>query len=106
MSIIIALLVFGIIVMFHEFGHFIVAKKSGITVNEFAIGMGPKVFGVKRGGTEYTLRVLPIGGACMMVRTRRLPVPALSIPNPCGSEWLSYSQVRSLTLSWLMSALS
>lgn len=66
MSIIVALLVFGIIVMFHEFGHFIVAKKNGITVNEFAIGMGPKLFGVKRGGTEYTIRAFPLGGACMM----------------------------------------
>ncbi len=66
MRIIVALLVFGIIVMFHEFGHFIVARKNGIIVDEFAIGMGPKLFGVKRGGTEYTLRALPLGGACMM----------------------------------------
>lgn len=67
MSIIVAFLVFGVLVMFHEFGHFIVAKKNGIVVNEFAIGMGPKLFGIKRGGTEYTLRLLPIGGACMML---------------------------------------
>lgn len=62
-----ALLVFGIIVMFHEFGHFIIAKKNGIVVEEFAIGMGPKLFGIRRGETVYTLRLFPIGGACMML---------------------------------------
>ena len=49
MKLIVALLVFGIIVIFHEFGHFIVAKKNGIVVEEFAVGMGPKLFGVRRG---------------------------------------------------------
>ena len=67
MKLIVALLVFGIIVMFHEFGHFIVAKKNGIVVEEFAIGMGPKLFGIHRGETEYTIRLFPIGGACMML---------------------------------------
>lgn len=66
MGILVAILIFGLLVMFHEFGHFIVAKKNGITVNEFAIGMGPKLFGFKKNGTEYTIRLLPIGGACMM----------------------------------------
>ena len=67
MKLIVALLVFGIIVIFHEFGHFLVAKKNGIVVEEFAVGMGPKLFGVRRGETEYTLRLLPLGGACMML---------------------------------------
>lgn len=67
MKLIVALLVFSIIVIIHEFGHFIVAKKNGIVVEEFAIGMGPKLFGVRRGETEYTLRAFPIGGACMML---------------------------------------
>ena len=48
MGIIIAILIFGIIVIFHEFGHFILAKKNGIRVNEFAVGMGPKLFGIKK----------------------------------------------------------
>ena len=60
MKLIVALLVFGIIVIFHEFGHFIVAKKNGIVVEEFAVGMGPKLFGVRRGETEYTLRLLKL----------------------------------------------
>ena len=66
LRIIVALLVFGIIVLFHEYGHYIVARKSGIIVDEFAIGMGPKIAGVKNGDTEFTIRALPIGGACMM----------------------------------------
>jgi regulator of sigma E protease len=65
-SIIIALIVFGILVLFHEFGHFIVAKKSGVKIHEFAIGMGPKIYSYKGYETEYSLRVLPIGGYVRM----------------------------------------
>ncbi len=65
-SIIIAILVFGIIIIVHEFGHFITAKKSGVKVNEFAIGMGPKLFSKQHGETRYSLRLLPIGGYCSM----------------------------------------
>src|SRR5699024_5969685 len=52
-------LVFGIIVIVHEFGHFYFAKKSGILVREFAIGMGPKLFQTHRNETHYTSRMLP-----------------------------------------------
>ncbi len=65
-SIIIAVLVFGIIIMVHELGHFIVAKKCGVRVNEFAIGMGPKLLSKQYGETKYSLRLLPIGGYCSM----------------------------------------
>ena len=65
-SIIIAIIVFGIIIIVHEFGHFIAAKKSGVRVNEFAIGMGPKLFSKQYGETKYSLRLLPIGGYCSM----------------------------------------
>lgn len=61
-----ALLIFGIIIMIHEFGHFIVAKLCHVRVNEFAIGMGPKLFSFGRGETKYTLRLFPIGGFCAM----------------------------------------
>lgn len=61
-----ALLIFGIIIMLHEFGHFIVAKLCRVKVNEFAIGMGPKLVQFGRGETKYTLRLLPIGGFCAM----------------------------------------
>ncbi|MBR6237515.1 MAG: site-2 protease family protein [Lachnospiraceae bacterium] len=65
MSILLFLLVFFIIVVSHEFGHFIVAKAGGVRVIEFAIGMGPKLIGFKKNGTKYVLRALPIGGACV-----------------------------------------
>jgi len=63
---VVSILVFAIIVMIHEFGHFIIAKLSGIRVEEFAIGMGPKIYGKKRGETLYSLRTIPIGGFCKM----------------------------------------
>ena len=66
MTIIAALLLFGVIVLIHEFGHFIFAKKNGVTVHEFALGMGPKLFGIERNGTVYSVRILPIGGFCAM----------------------------------------
>lgn len=66
MKILIAVLVFGVIIAFHEFGHFIVAKLCGIRVNEFAIGMGPAIFKKQKGETLYALRLLPIGGFCAM----------------------------------------
>lgn len=60
------ILVFGIIVMVHEFGHFYFAKKSGILVREFAIGMGPKLFQTHKNETTYTIRILPLGGYVLM----------------------------------------
>ena len=60
------IITFGIIVSVHEFGHFLFAKLSKIKVNEFAVGMGPKIAGWKRGDTDYSIRVLPFGGYCMM----------------------------------------
>ena len=60
------IVVFCLIIAIHEFGHFITAKLSGITVFEFAVGMGPKIFGFEKNGTRYSLRLLPIGGFCAM----------------------------------------
>lgn len=60
------ILIFGSIVFFHELGHFIFAKKAGIMVREFAIGMGPKILGYTKGETIYTIRLLPIGGYVKM----------------------------------------
>ena len=64
--IIIAILMFGVLIAVHEFGHFITAKLLGVRVNEFSIGMGPQIWGRKRGETQYSLRALPIGGFCAM----------------------------------------
>ncbi len=62
MSIIIFLLVLFVLILVHEWGHFIMAKKTGMKVDEFGIGFPPRLFGVKKGETEYTLNALPIGG--------------------------------------------
>ncbi len=64
--IIIGVLLFEFIIFAHEFGHFITAKRSGVQVNEFALGMGPKIFGFKKGETQYSLRLFPVGGYCSM----------------------------------------
>ena len=59
-------MLFELIIFFHEGGHFVAAKKSGVKVNEFALGMGPKLFSFKKGETTYSLRLFPIGGYCAM----------------------------------------
>ena len=66
MNIIIAVLLLGFLVAVHEFGHFIVAKISGMYVTTFSIGMGPKIASFQKGETEYSLRLFPIGGFCAM----------------------------------------
>ncbi len=63
---VVALLLFIMVIMIHEFGHFIFAKLFGVKVNEFAIGMGPTLISKKKGDTTYSLRLLPIGGFCAM----------------------------------------
>lgn len=60
------ILVFGIIVIVHELGHFYFAKKAGVLVREFSIGMGPKLFQTHKNETSYTIRVLPLGGYVLM----------------------------------------
>ncbi|MFZ1691368.1 MAG: site-2 protease family protein, partial [Trichococcus flocculiformis] len=65
-TIITFIIVFSILVIIHEFGHFYFAKKAGILVREFAIGMGPKIFSHRNNGTTYTIRMLPIGGYVRM----------------------------------------
>lgn len=66
LTVLIAILCFGVIIMIHEWGHFFVAKKCGIRVLEFSIGMGPAIFSKQKGETKYSLRMLPIGGYCAM----------------------------------------
>lgn len=66
MRILLAVVLFLLLIVFHEFGHFIVAKKSGIKVNEFAVGMGPLIYSKEKGETTYSFRLVPIGGYCAM----------------------------------------
>lgn len=65
-TILLAILIFGVIILIHEMGHFLTAKAVGISVPEFSIGMGPKLFQFGRGETRYTLRLFPIGGYVAM----------------------------------------
>lgn len=64
-SVIIFFVIFGVLVTSHEFGHFIIAKSGGIRVNEFFVGMGPTLWKKKKGDTLYSIKLLPIGGACV-----------------------------------------
>ncbi len=66
MGIIIAILLFSFIIIFHELGHFLLAKANGIRVDEFSLGLGPTLFGRKIGETFFCIKLLPFGGACMM----------------------------------------
>ena len=67
MKILIAVIIFSAIILFHEFGHFLFAKLNGIGVTEFSLGMGPRLFRFQKGETRYSLKLLPIGGSCAMV---------------------------------------
>lgn len=66
MGIVIAILLFSFIIIFHELGHFLLAKKNGVRVDEFSLGLGPTLFGKKIGETKFSIKLLPFGGACMM----------------------------------------
>ena len=67
MSLLLAVLILGLIILFHEFGHFLLAKLCGIGVLEFSLGMGPRLVSVQRGETRYSIKALPFGGSCMML---------------------------------------
>ncbi len=67
MKILIAVIIFSVLVLFHELGHFLLAKKNGIVVQQFSLGMGPTLISTQKGETEYCLKLLPLGGSCMML---------------------------------------
>ena len=64
-TIILFIIVFGLVVISHEMGHFLIGRKNGIRVAEFSVGMGPTLFSFMKRGTKYSLKLLPLGGACM-----------------------------------------
>ena len=66
LSLVYFLIVLGVLVIVHEFGHFIVAKKIGVRVEKFSIGFGPKICSVKKGDTEYLVSAIPLGGYVKM----------------------------------------
>ena len=101
------LIVLGIMVLVHEFGHFAVAKLCGIRVEVFSIGFGKRLFGFRRGDTEYQISAIPLGGYVKMAGdsssgnelTQPPPIPANSTPIPAGSASSSPSPAPSPTSS-------
>ena len=67
MKILIAVIIFSVIIIIHELGHFLLAKKNGIVVTEFSLGMGPRLFSTQKGETRYSIKLFPIGGSCAML---------------------------------------
>ena len=65
-SFLIAFVIFSIVILFHELGHFLLAKANGIRVNDFCFGLGPTICGIQKGETKYCIKAFPFGGACMM----------------------------------------
>ncbi len=87
-NIIIAVLMIGFLVVAHEFGHFIVAKANGVAVVEFAVGFGLRILHVKKGETDYALRLIPFGGACVMLGDAMMEM---------GDEAAEYDESRALS---------
>ena len=85
MKIIIFLVIFTLIILVHEGGHFLLGKKSGIGVVEFSLGLGPTICGFTRNGTKYSLKLLPFGGACMFEGEDGVSDSATAFPN--ASVW-------------------
>ena len=67
LSIVLAVIVVSVLVVSHEFGHFLLAKKNGIGVVEFSVWMVPRILSKEKGGTRYSLKAIPFGGSCQMV---------------------------------------
>lgn len=67
LKILIAIIIFSAIILIHELGHFLLAKINGISVTEFSLGMGPRLFSIQKGETRYSVKLLPLGGSCAMV---------------------------------------
>ena len=122
-NVILAILVLSVIIIVHEFGHFIVAKANGVTVLEFALGFGPKLIHFKKGETVYSIKLLPFGGSCMMLgdefmeaqtdededehagekygKAKKNTMRTVHFPiNPCGRELPLSRQVRCLISCW------
>lgn len=102
MKILIAIIIFSAIILFHEFGHFLFAKLNGISVTEFSLGMGPRLWSFQKGETRYSLKLLPLGGSCAMVGedTAEEKFRAPLMRHLYGAGFLSLRPVRYLTLFW------
>lgn len=108
MGIIIAILIISFIILFHELGHFFLAKVNGIRVDEFSLGLGPTLVGKKIGGTRFCVKLLPFGGACMMGEDDAADMSAGSFNSK--SVWARISvivagPVFNLLLAWIFSVI-
>src|SRR4029077_19624783 len=77
------IILIGVMVIVHEFGHFAVAKLCGVRVEAFSVGFGPRLFGIKYGDTDYKVCLLPLGGFVKM--TGENPGEAVTLPAPSGN---------------------
>ena len=66
MRFVIAVIIFSVVILIHELGHFLLAKKNHIEVLEFSLGMGPRIISTVKGGTRYSVKLFPLGGSCAM----------------------------------------
>ena len=112
-SILAIVLIITLVIVVHEFGHFILAKKNGIAVIEFSVGMGPRIFSFVRNGTRYSLKWIPFGGSCqmlghdrwdfrMLIQISRLMQNMRFIINRYGHVFLLLLLVPFSTLFWLL----
>ncbi len=105
MSLIAAVLIFGLIILIHEFGHFLLAKRNGIGVLEFSLGMGPRLVSFRKGETRYSIKLLPFGGSCMMLGEDEEEAASNAFGNK--SVWARISVVAAgpffnFLLAWLL----
>lgn len=108
MGIIIAIILFSFIIIFHELGHFLLAKANGIRVDEFSLGLGPTLIGKEIGGTKFCIKLLPFGGACMMGEDDADDMSEGSFNSK--SVWTRISVIAAgpvfnLILAWIMSVI-
>ena len=96
-NILLAILILSVVIIAHEFGHFIVAKANGVCVVEFSVGFGPRLFAFRVGDTDYCLKALPFGGSCRMLGQEEYIMPSGNRDDVDESE-LSEADKRSLEM--------
>ena len=105
LTIIVFLLVIGVLILVHEFGHFIMAKKVGVKVEEFAIGFPPRIFSKKKGETEYSINAIPLGGYVKMLGELEHSKDKRAFENQTPGKRFSIAVagvVMNLVLAWLI----
>ena len=91
-------IIFGLLISFHEFGHLLLAKRAGILCREYAIGFGPKLVSFKKGETVYTLRLLPIGGFVRMAGEDP-EIVEIKAGQPVGLRFNQMGEVQTLIVN-------